>query len=437
MKKTFLKCVILAIVIVIAGCTQNKEAKNNQGNGLTKVISDTNRIAACVSFTSDINGIPIISWAEVDSSSGKKFFKMSVFDNQKNQFAAPINIPIKQSTSIHEEGIPKIAVKGDGSIMAFYETSEPTKENPYAGFIYYTISADGGKSWSAPQYLDQDSEAGTSHSFASVCRMGDGELAACWLGNSILKNGEGRPVIFAKTQAGKGFQNQIIIDSLACECCRIAIGSNAENWICVFYRDLLPGSVRDISMSISQDAGLTFSKPRTFSDDGWRIEGCPHNGPSISLNKNDVSATWFTGGSNPGIYFGKQNLHDGGIQKIRLSREGRFAQVTTLPDGTALIVYNKLYMNNGKVCSPIVIEKISNENTTSSTLTSSESQAGYPVIQAISKNVVIAAWVENNSIKYKLVNIHDIVDPAILTEEHNQNPNNKKEIPDEMNHHHM
>jgi hypothetical protein len=58
------------------------------------------------------------------------------------------------------------------------------------------------------------------------------------------------------------------------------------------YRDHLPGEIRDIA--IVRERNGKWSKPETLHADGWKINGCPTDGPSISSEKDHVAITWLT-----------------------------------------------------------------------------------------------------------------------------------------------
>lgn len=378
-------------------------------------ISDPTRQASCVSLTKDENGMPVISWCETDTSSGTKYFFLSHFDSGSGRFGSSINVPIKQSASIHEEGMPKIAFKKDGTILAVYETSEPTKENGFAGFLYYTQSTDKGRTWSAPAYLS-NRRRGTSQSFASLAVLSDGEIGTCWLAEAFQPSVEGRPVFFARTKPSGGFENEILIDSTACECCRTAISANEAGRITIMYRGLSENSIRDIAIATSDDDGHTFSVPLSFSHDDWQINGCPHNGPSVVTADKVTLAAWYTGGAQPGIYFARINNQDGTVAKKYISPDGRFAQVCLLPGDENLIAYNRIRLRGDSVASPVIIEKIEDGRSFSKKLTAEDAGASYPVVIAAGKSAAIVAWKEHHKIIYQVVDVHDIREPAVAQE---------------------
>jgi len=52
----------------------------------------------------------------------------------------------------------------------------------------------------------------------------------------------------------------------------------------VAWRHVYPGNLRDIAFAPSSDGGRTFSAPVRISQDGWQLDGCPENGPTMVLD---------------------------------------------------------------------------------------------------------------------------------------------------------
>jgi hypothetical protein len=60
----------------------------------------------------------------------------------------------------------------------------------------------------------------------------------------------------------------------------------------VAYRDRSADEIRDISYVRRDASGWT--KPQALRADGWKINGCPVNGPQVDAIGNDVATAWFT-----------------------------------------------------------------------------------------------------------------------------------------------
>jgi YHS domain-containing protein len=396
---------ITILFVLVAGCnTPNNTLK--QEEVIPVCISDTARNASCVYLTSDEKGAPVISWCET-SQSGKKFFFMAYFDSATGKFANKINIPLEQNAALHEEGMPKVGIKKDGSIIAVYETTAPTEENQWAGDVCYVQSDDKGAVWSPVRYVYADKSGGKSHSFASIARLSNGEIGIAWLDVAKDPKPGGRPVKFASTEGTLGFQNEVVVDPKACECCRTAISCDDAGKITVVYR-AITDSIRDIAVSASVDNGKSFTTPVSFSHDEWKINGCPHNGPDIVSGSNINYAAWFTGGPSKGVYYSELGNNNTTVLKKLIAANGRNIQLSLLPDGARVVVYSENIREADSLYSNIVIKRIENEKIFEKVITPGQAHAAYPVIKTFSFNNIVVAWTEHKRIYYKLLKGIDI-----------------------------
>jgi YHS domain-containing protein len=401
--------IIILIISILSACA-DKGAKKDQTVLSPVLLSDSTGIATCVLLASDEKDKPVITWCETDKNSSGKRFYMAFLDEATGSFSDRITIPIEQNTNFHEEGMPKIAVKNDGTIIAVYETSAPVEKNNFAGFVHYIVSTDKGKTWSPPVSLSADTAAGTSHSFAAVTRLGDGEIGACWLDESFDKNMTGRPVKFSKTNHENRFTNEMVIDSIACQCCRIAMSSSAEGKIYVAYRDIINDSIRDMSISTSIDNGRNFTAPVPFSNDGWIINGCPHNGPSIAVTSYAAYAAWFTGGRQRGVYYCELNDKNEAINKQLVSDQGRFIQLCLLQNGSRVLAYNENVQEGEQVYSKIILNRIEQQKAFGKEINTGKTMVSYPVVKSFGNNSILVAWKSNDKVYYVVTNADDITD---------------------------
>lgn len=397
---------IVITIVFVASCTSGDNNEAVQPN-LPVCISDTSRSAMCVYLTSDEKNNPVVSWCETDNA-GKKSFYLSFFDIVERKFSSAVDIPIEQNVSLHEEGMPKVAFKSDGGIVAVYETSLPAKQNQWAGQVRYMQSFDRGKTWTQPANVHSDTASANSHSFAAITRLSDGEIGACWLDQTYNYKKGGRPVKFASTDKQKGFANEVLVDSLACECCRLAIAANAHNKVSIVYRDIINDSIRDISISTSSNNGRAFSAPTSFSQDHWNINGCPHNGPGLVSTQSATYAVWFTGGSLNGVYYGELNNKNVMVEKKHLAPDGRNIQLCILSDEARIAAYSENVRAADSVYSRIVMDKIQSGKIFTADITAKAAHAAYPVVTAYSKSGIVIAWTENHRVYYKQLESQDI-----------------------------
>lgn len=392
----------MMILILITGCQSALEERDVIMHDEPVLISDSDTDASCVYLTDTEEGIPVISWVAVDSLSGKTLY-LAYWDEESDSFSNPESITLPDQTSVHEEGMPKVAVKGDGRRMIFYEVSQPSPHSRWGvSDIHFVVSAERGGSWSEPRSVMPDKPENSSISFSGVTRLEDGEIGIGWLGTDPDPDATGRPVYFARTFGGDKFGEPVLVDPSACECCRVAVSAQEGGSIALAYRDLLPGSVRDVSVVISHDGGKSFADPVPFSGDQWQVEGCPHNGPSIVSVKDKFWVSWFTIGDHPGVYLAE--LDDSGevIQKHLLSSSAQFVQTSALTSGEVVAAYDETYSSEEDSYRRISVSFSSASDRVSQEITPPGVKAAYPVLQPTGENEVVVAWKEEGKIYYSL-----------------------------------
>lgn len=394
------------IIIYLVSC------KTNSTQNEITLLSNAVNEASCVYLTTDEAGNPAVSWAEVDSAKVKHFY-LSFWDAKTESFIQKTEVPIPQNTKLHEEGMPKIAFKGDGSIVATFETSVPVEGQRFGtGDIKYAISEDRGKTWTEPASVQEGYPDGGSIGFSNMLRLDDGEVGIAWLGtgpDSVV----GRPVMFARTKKEGGFTKAILIESVACQCCRIALSTNGGGEVKLAFRNLLPGSVRDISIAGSEDNGGTFNRPVSFSDDNWVIDGCPHDGPAVVNNATNTFATWYAGSSareKAGVYYAELDKSNQTLTKRMIAARGKFIQLCLMPDGTRIIGYNESYGEDDSVFNKIVIGKINDKGYFVKEIRQKAEQGFYPMVAAAGKDRALITWKDQGKIFYKSVSVSEITD---------------------------
>ncbi|WP_417428322.1 sialidase family protein [Halpernia sp.] len=388
---------IISLITIFHSCNSPKNKDEPQ------LISNENRNASSVFMTTDSKKQLVISWIETDNNDIKSFY-FARWDVKENKFSVAKKIPIPNTVSTHEEGMPKIAFKNDGTIFVSYESSVPVAGTKWGRtLLKFITSKDDGKTWSKPANVAISSAKIASQSFSGLARIGDGEIAAVWLDSNANPNLHTRVVMFAKTNAQNTFDTPVQITTRTCECCRVAVSGNKNGQIIVAFRDLLDGNVRDISSSISNDNGKTFQEPIDFSKDGWIINGCPHNGPSISNHGSKNFATWYSGADDGAMHFAELDRDGKVLNKKILTKKGRFAQITQLPNEQSIVAYNVEFEKSGKTFSQIMILKTSEKNATPIKVGNPKGNANYPMIEAIDNQNVIVAWRDSDRIFYKKI----------------------------------
>ncbi|BDC49887.1 hypothetical protein F183_A22030 [Bryobacterales bacterium F-183] len=81
------------------------------------------------------------------------------------------------------------------------------------------------------------------------------------------------------------------IDGDVCSCCQTASAMTPSGMV-IAYRDHLPGEIRDISIVRVRDGKA--GTPEVLHRDGWQINGCPTEGPTIAAVGRTAGIAWTT-----------------------------------------------------------------------------------------------------------------------------------------------
>ena len=389
-------------------------------------------------LTYDHQGKPVLCWTEKLAGQEEIFvLKYAVFNPAAGTFGDPIEVLPSRGTRAHPESMNKVGFKADGTVVAVFAVKHPTEENPFAGSIYYTLSSDGGKSWSDAAFLHSDTLPHYGRGYFDLATLADGELGAVWLDGRFAEADTGSALFFSRTLKGKGFGKDQQIGESTCECCRTDLLAGQDGRIYVAYRDIsFPASqmgkqVRDISYSFSDDGGKTFSRAKSISMDNWAIEGCPHTGPSLATDGQGLHAVWFSAGGGPGVYSTSfVNEGESFGPRVEVCKEGRYPQITSLQNGGRLIVWEEASGTNEAQATAVsgqhqhatkhgqtstaskIILRLEGKNQGVKLLPVSGAGEGsptHPVVASINQQKVLIAWTqegkEGSAIIYKIVGL--------------------------------
>ena len=376
-------------------CTENPSSISS-GQISPQLVSNINQSASGPFFTADHNNKQVLVWTEKlpGEEAAGHVVQFARLNENGTGFDAPQQVTASKGCRAHDESMNKIAFKKDGTIVAVFSKRNPTKENRFAGALYYTQSFDGGKKWTAPDFLHVgNTTPGLSRSFFDLEALPDGEIGAIWLDSRLTKErGEGSSLFFSKTKGQSGFITDQVIATKTCECCRTDLFVSDDDNLHVTYRDILQDSIRDISHLVSTDNGLNFSPPNRISQDNWVINGCPHTGPSVGETKNELHYTWFTMGGGQGLYYtsSKDNGKTFESRKL-LSEYGKHPQVITTPDDNIIFVWEEL---DKKIATPQKHSAHHNSNQPKNAAANSDNITSYIKAQVWHKgNPILEQWV--------------------------------------------
>ncbi len=188
---------------------------------------------------------------------------------------------------------PSVVLSGDGTLVAHW--AERSGKGPYAYDVILGRSSDGGKRWRrlGPAH---DDKTETEHGFVSLLKEGAG-VRAFWLDGRETADGHGHEshgagaMTLRTAVLGKSLRGGEVLDGRVCDCCGTSAVMTSEGPV-VVYRDRDEDEVRDIFILRLTRKG--WSPPRPVHADGWRVPGCPVNGPSVAARGRRVAVAWYT-----------------------------------------------------------------------------------------------------------------------------------------------
>ena len=260
----------------------------------------------------------IMSWMEEDN--GLVSVNAAVLNNGK--WSEPSQVSASYDIYVNWADFPSIVSLDDGTIIVHW--LEKSGTSAYAYDIRVSLSQDKGASWSSPfqPHLDRTI---AQHGFVSILPLKD-SFILFWLdgrayeGSLVARGAVGgaiqlRAAVFSKNGVIKP---DFSLDLVACSCCKTS-ATVSEDTAIIAYRDRTATEIRDIS--IKRMTNGVWSDAKTVHNDGWKIYGCPVNGPSIDAFDETVLAAWFT------------NANEKPEIKVAISRDGglTFGRVRKIP----------------------------------------------------------------------------------------------------------
>lgn len=377
---------IVLIGLILSSC---------KGETPLTMVSKPGANSESVTLTQDHENHPVVVWTERTDNDLTLYYAAS--HDEGKSFSEPVSLKLSSDVATHAESMPKLAFRFDGSVFAAYERKNPTPENKYASAVCYVVSTDDGKTWSQEHTIHSDTTAGKSRSYFDIERLPDGEIGAAWLDIKLNQQTGGRSVRFAKTR-GTMFSKEILIDSSACQCCRIDVYGDMNGRINVAYRGLAKGAmnktIRDMMLAVSNDNGASFTNPKRISADNWAVDGCPHTGPSLCSNRGGLFSFWYTEGNGTGIYYNFTRASDEAPGPRQLvSRTGRHPQLSAADSRIAMVWEENIDYGENTITS-IVCQTSDGTNTSKDQLSPFTSNAFLPTITQTRNGFLVAFLME-------------------------------------------
>lgn len=227
-------------------------------------------------------------WERLEAPEGVRRHRL-MFSRHVKVWSEPTVVAEGDEFFANWADFPSVIREPAGSLLVHWLAK--TADSTFAYSIYLARSIDDGASWTELGKLNDD-VTDTEHGFVSLVTEGDA-VRAYWLDGRRMA--EGGPMTVRTALVGETVGASELLDDRVCECCPTDAVVTDEGSL-VAYRDRAEDETREI-YAVRRRAD-SFTDPAPVTADGWRIPGCPVNGPAVDYRDGTTAVAWFTGAQN-------------------------------------------------------------------------------------------------------------------------------------------
>ena len=211
-----------------------------------------------------------MSWLE-PAASGATALRFARWHD--GRWSEPGTIIESRDLVVNFADFPSIVEDASGALFAHWLQQD--------GDLRYAISRDSGRRWSAPRKLNHSTKNG-ERGFVTFVPLAHEGVAATWLDDGSVR--------FTRIDTNGALAPEVSLDDRTCECCTTGMAMTSRGPVIV-YRDRSNEEIRDIAIVRQTSSGWT--PPRSVHADGWKINGCPVNGPQADAIGDRLAVAWF------------------------------------------------------------------------------------------------------------------------------------------------
>jgi hypothetical protein len=253
----------------------------------------------------DDDGRIYIGWIKEEKDKNNIYIVTSIDGGKTIEEKVRVNSDSDMPAGINHPPSMAIGIKGE----LYIAWTAPRPHGEFSSDLRFSRSLDKGRTFE-PSLIVNNDNLPVSHGFESMAVAPDGTIYIAWLDGREKREGVSTTYIARSINGGKTFEKNIRIDGNSCPCCRTAVTVALDGTVYVSWRKVFENNVREIVVAKSVDRGIHFSESSIVGNDHWAIAGCPHRGPSLSVDRNGiVYVVWYTEGGKglPSIYIASSN----------------------------------------------------------------------------------------------------------------------------------
>jgi hypothetical protein len=266
----------------------------------------------------------------------------------------------------HGEGSARLVAGPGGRVALVWANSIKVAGRQWpASQMRFARSLDGGATWSAPISINDDTTGALiGHNFQGAAWVGDSGFVAAWLderqtapapvaagsehgdmhqGHDETSEADAAIYSVASADFGTTWSANRPLWGAVCPCCRVTLARTPSGGILSAWRKHFPGNVRDIVVAPLTESA---TEPARVREDNWVYPGCPHTGPSLSLDSTGAAqVAWYTGRTGgAGVFLARGKTADSFGPAIALLSGDKVPtahpQVVALPGGGSVVAWD-------------------------------------------------------------------------------------------------
>lgn len=419
------------ILLGLAGCNPGGETRGAASTAPVRLaVAGRKSANPSVAAAGALVGV---TWSAATSDSTDVY--LAVSRDTGRTFGAAVRVnDIAGDARINSEFPPRLAMvpgKGaDPDMVVVWSTRRGDSTR-----LQWARSTDAGATFSAAAPVP-GSVAKGSRGWQSVAVDSSGRVLVMWLDHRdvpamAMGHEHGSPAGQASTTkedptARAGFSKLYFasldgtgarpITSSVCYCCKTSLVAKGGSVYGV-WRHVYPGTIRDIALTVSRDGGRTFSSPARVSEDGWKIDGCPENGPAVAVDNGDqIHISWVTppdGKSDTPLGLFYTTSKDGSVfaPRIRIPTNGPAAhtQIVARGDSSVIVAWDEMAGAKRNVGLARVAAGATDSTMITRLWPAGTVEGGWPVLASTSGGLIVA-WVTDLSLPAQSITVRRLGD---------------------------
>jgi hypothetical protein len=282
---------VLFSLLIVCSCVASQ---TGSGEAVRALETPARPGSAQPNLAAGADGRLYLSWIEPDDSA-RYALRFAVWND--TAWSSPRTIATGDDWFVNWADFPAMAALEDGSLAAHWLVK--SGGSTYAYDVVVSVSRDGGASWSEPVHPHSDGTL-TEHGFVSLVPTPEGRFLVVWLDGRKTVGDDPGPMTLRSAWLGPDgrVSDEALVDDSVCDCCPTDAVRAEDGSVVVAYRDRSSAEVRDVFVSRLEEG--QWSTLGAVHVDGWKIGGCPVNGPALAIRGDRMGCAWYTmGGEEP------------------------------------------------------------------------------------------------------------------------------------------